>query len=236
MINKNIVFPFYDNNKVVNNSLCLIKGSYKQLTNEDLLALHHQELAYSQKFDYTIPKQSYLLGRLSAKKALKQYFPSLPSNEVLIYPGVLGQPLIRSIKPINMEVTISHLPNAGVALVFDNKYPMGIDIELINTEHTDAMKQLVSVSELSKLNQMLPYEEEVFTITSIWTMKEAISKVLKCGLTVPFPILEISSFNLYYSYIACEFTNFLQYRGISWQEDQYCVGLVYPKQLYLKYD
>ena len=87
-------------------------------------------------------------------------------------------------------------------------------------------------SELERLKLMPEAEKDAYYF--LWTVKEALSKTLKCGLTVPFSILEVERIVQHglHAY-TCLFKNFAQYQARSWIESQHVLSIVLPKNTQL---
>ena len=62
----------------------------------------------------------------------------------------------------------------------------------------------------------------------LWCLKEALSKALRCGLTVPFGLLEVASLVPLPGGVRARFENFSQYEGIAFCAAPFCLALVMP--------
>ncbi len=66
---------------------------------------------------------------------------------------------------------------------------MAIDIETINSDKDDTILTQLTDNEQKLAASLLSSP----SLQLLWTIKESLSKVLKCGLTVPFELLEVES-------------------------------------------
>ncbi|WP_032113934.1 4'-phosphopantetheinyl transferase superfamily protein [Candidatus Paracaedibacter symbiosus] len=66
-------------------------------------------------------------------------------------------------------------------------------------------------------------------LTLFWTVKEALSKVIKCGFTIPSELLEIGDIQLKENYVESKFKNFQQYQALSFSVANYVCSIVHPK-------
>ncbi len=67
-------------------------------------------------------------------------------------------------------------------------------------------------------------------------MKEALSKVLKTGLTVLLSILEVKNIQICNDNLISTFTNFPQYCSISFNIYDYICSIVYPRNVEIDID
>lgn len=188
--------------------------------------LHPEELKYLESLKYPIRRKSYLLGRISAKKALNQ-ITSQPSSSIFIDKGVFQFPVVNYIKQKNIQVSISHCNEFGIALAFPEIHPLGIDIERIDDNKIKTIQsQLTQKEILLSDSDNLPLN--IF-YTILWTIKESLSKILKTGLTLDFNFFEIASLKRSGQIWECTFTNFIQYKAVSFCIDEYIISVVLPK-------
>ena len=210
--------------KILRGGFCLSPLSFQDLYRAHYTFLHSKELAYFESLTYPKRQYSYLLGRYCAKNAIAAYINLHPFTEILIESGVFYYPVVTSSRESNLQVSISHTDNLGAALAFSEAYPMAIDIEKVCSSKIEIIK-----SQLSSAEKKLPFSgDEASQLTLLWTLKEALSKVLKCGLTVPFEILEVESIEEKENFVTSSFKNFKQYQALSFLVDTTLCSLVYP--------
>ncbi len=188
------------------------------------------EGAQADAFRFEQRRESFLLGRLAAKIALSAFLgePSLPRIE--ISPGVFGQPLVDHPTKSGGEISLSHSQGFAIALAFPREHPMALDVESIDDARVATVK-----SEL----QLAPAEQAWISSSGIdpraahillWTAREALSKVLKCGLTCPFEIFrmdELRSAGI--GTWESHYQNFHQYKCLSWVGARRVLSIALPR-------
>lgn len=195
--------------------------------------LHPDEADYYNSLSSEKRKKSFLIGRFVAKQAIADLSGEVISPNILIQPGIFTQPVVVGNKQ-NIQVSITHCNDVGAALAFPEAHPMGIDIEKINPKHNDVLARQVTKTELKHINDWpLSYIEG---LTLCWTVKEALSKVLKTGLTTPFEVFEIYKSELYNNSIISHYKNFSQYKAISFVIGGFICSLAYPAKTDLNFD
>lgn len=211
-------------------SLCLVDFSLVELKETIPSFLHPTEFEHLKTLNYEKRQHDYLLGHLAAKKAASQYSHLLPT-EMYLESGFFLQPLLHSATNEKIQVSYSHTHHYAIAIAFPENYPMGIDLEKINiekqtiisTQMTDDDKKWISTIQSD-------HQEKNFTL--FWTMKEALSKALRTGMTTPFEILSIenikSSSNESWTSV---FNNFKQYQALSFFIHDLACSIVFPKQV-----
>jgi 4'-phosphopantetheinyl transferase len=74
------------------------------------------------------------------------------------------------------------------------------------------------------------------TLTLTWTIKEALSKVLRTGLMTPFEIFCLQSIQFENNKWVSQFKNFAQYQAISFQLGKFICSIVCPKRSQIQID
>lgn len=195
--------------------------------------LNSQELSYYNSLKFEKRIRSYLIGRFVAKQAVSALSGEEKLANIFIQSGVFRHPIVVS-GGENIQVSITHSENFGAALAFPEAHPMGIDLEKINVQQRAALEEQVTQREKSKIASLsISYD---MGLTMLWTVKEALSKVLKTGLMTPFEVFEICDARNYDNYILCYYKNFPQYKAISFAIRQYMCSIVYPLQTKLHFD
>jgi 4'-phosphopantetheinyl transferase EntD len=207
---------------------CVIKKDFSDLIKE-IYILHPEEHDYYESLRFNRRKNSYLLGRVSAKNAVLELLTKEPViQSVSIQFGVFQFPVVKYIENENIQVSISHCDNYGVAFAFPEEHPMGIDIEKINKDKLKTLKSAISYNEFDKI--ATSSLSVLIGSTLIWTIKESLSKALKTGLTVDFKILEIESLEKVGPVYVSTFIYFSQYKAISKKIGNYLCSVVLPKK------
>jgi 4'-phosphopantetheinyl transferase len=211
-----------ENERVVaNNTLCLIKTTYDVLYNNRTSFLHASELTKFNELEHLRRQKSFLQGRYAAKLALTKFNPHIKLNAICIANGVFGFPYIVEPNNLSCEISLSHSFEYAAAIAFSQAYPMAIDLEKISLAKITAIKSQMSSRELELVNQ-----ESEFTL--LWTVKEALAKVLKCGLYINFNLLEIAQIKIENEHYQILFKNFPHYQALAWIIDGYVLSLVAP--------
>ena len=188
--------------------------------------LHPQELAYYHSLRFPRRKDAYLLGRLAAKNAVAAYTQSDDLNSIWIDFGVFGFPVVKFDKESNIQVSISHCENLGVAIAFPETHPMAIDLELIQEKNRRILAGEFTEQEKQLLATLALPESTSYTL--LWTVKEGFSKVLRTGLTMNFHFFEVKSMVQKTSIIESHFSNSIQYKALSYYFGEYVFSLVLP--------
>jgi len=216
---------------ILENKICmqksfifLVDAIFEKIELESFTVLSPEEQKIFEKIPSQKRQREYLLGRYSAKRALCQAF-STPMNNIYIESGIFGQPVIIRPRDQCFQVSISHTNNLGVAIAFPETHPMGIDIEEISYKNNSTILSQMTNQEVEILNT----KDLCYSLTVAWTAKEALSKILRCGLMISFNLLEISSYQKKEGYVECFFKNFAQYKSLSWKYKTSIITVVFPK-------
>ena len=211
----------------VQSSLCFFSLPSSYPFQEIACVLHPEEMAYYKTLKFEKRQRSYLIGRYAAKQAIAALNEETDLRDILIEQGIFNQPIVRHAFNRNVQVSITHCENVGAAVAFPEAFPMGIDIERINTDHRSVFESQMTKKEKELFKtDFCTYEE---FITTVWTVKEALSKILKTGLTTPFHLFEVSKIKKNASNTLLEFENFGQYQALSLNLGRYVCSLVYAK-------
>ena len=147
-------------------------------------------------------RRDYILGRHAARMAihaalgtqLLNYVDNL--SAVLILPGVFTQPVLSTEGSASrLGVSISHHDGCAVAITFDRRHPMALDLEPIALEQQVIFEELTDFRERESIKTELSSFSEIERLCLLWTCKEALGKVMGCGLTVPPEFLTVASAN-----------------------------------------
>lgn len=226
----NLPLTLLCNTSLLTAGFCLSKPNLSYLKSACGLFLHPEEQAYFLKLLHPKRQQSYLLGRFCAKQALAIYTNNSPAS-IKIENGIFQQPVVCSAPYNNAQVSISHTDVLGAAIAFPETHPMAIDIETICPTKRETILTQLTLSEIRLLSS-----DTVDNLTMLWTAKEALSKVLRCGLGISFELLEINSIIHYTNWTLCNFKHVYPYQALSFRCGGSVCSLVYPKQTQVKFD
>lgn len=211
-------------------ALCICRSPFPSIDPVMLSSLATKEWQYYVALDFEKRRKSYVLGRYTAKKALSA-LSRLPLEEIPIEQGVFNHPLVdcRGAEG-RLETSISHTDTFGAALAFPAAHPMGIDIEVIDRKKSAIMEGELTEEELALLKRSAAPAEYGWIPSVAWTVKEALSKVLKTGLTAPLSVYEISSLERMGASYLSHFRHFTQYKAISFNLDDHICSIVCPRK------
>lgn len=173
-------------------------------------------------------RHGLLVGRYAAKHALAALHPDLDPRALAIRPGVLEQPVLSGEGSEALGVSLSHAGPVAVAVVFPEACPMGVDLERIRARHVPLLTSQTLAAERRHLAACLVVPEAE-RLTRLWCLKEALSKTLRCGLTVPLDLLAVGGVERDGAGLSVTFANFAQYRGLSLAAGDLAAALVLPR-------
>jgi len=181
------------------------------------------ELKIAEK--YTGPRYSeFVHSRYITKKAVQNLMPDTALTTIQVLKGVFEQPVLEiSHCNASYDVSISHKDNIAASLVFPSYHPAGIDIDLVAPRNMKALDRMLTAHEQHICQE---YSERKM---AIYTAKEALSKIMKCGLTVPVHFLEVNALQKEETFYSGMFTNFCQYQFISFTGTDHIITLVFPR-------
>lgn len=172
-------------------------------------------------------RQSLLAGRWAAKNALGILAPGTAARDIRILPGLFGQPVATLPGRANLQVTLAHAGNAALAVAHPESCPMGVDLERATPEQLGALREQTTPGERERAHAALP-SDEAQRLLLLWCLKEALSKALRCGLTVPFRLLEVASLAPLPGGVRARFENFAQYEGTACTAGPFALAVVHP--------
>lgn len=173
-------------------------------------------------FQYPRRRNSYLLGKLAAKTAVAEEGEAL--SGIQIEHGILGQPIVAGSA---RRITVTHCDTLGAAADYDPRLLAGVDIELVDEKAAEAIRRITSREE----EALLPELAAASALTLLWTAKEAMSKVIQTGFTVPTELFEIKACTFSGGAVISEFKNFPQFQAFSILRKEYVYTLVLPAKV-----
>lgn len=191
------------------------------------LFLHPKENDYLKQLQFENRIKSYLAGRYAAKNAISLLSGEEKLCTIAIEQGVFHQPIVRDLDNSEIQVTISHCDNLGIALAYSDACPLGVDIEKIQDNKQSVLAKQMTDEE-HKLMKSLPFSL-AHSLTFFWSVKESLSKALKTGFTSPIDIFAIQEVEVEYPKITYYFKYFPQYCATSFLFATYVCSITYPK-------
>ncbi len=104
-----------------------------------------------------------------------------------IVKGEHGKPYFADNKKLHFN--ISHSKGMGIVVVDDE--PCGVDIELLRKTKLSMAERFFAEEEKKWIFESVDEDEQVERFFTVWTGKEAYTKMLGCGLTI-----QMDSFNI----------------------------------------
>ena len=205
----------------------IVGENLEQLSKKTHL-LHPEEAAYYKSLQFDKRKTSYLLGRISAKEAVKVISKKeLEYQRILVKAGVFQFPVVKNTDQ-NIQVSISHTDHLGVSVAFPEEHPLGIDIERIDYEKADVIATTLTNKEKAFVRSYFVKIPIGYTV--LWTIKESLSKIIKTGFTSSPEIFEIKSVKKTGNQVICDFENFFQYKSISYILNNHVCSMAVPRK------
>ena len=142
-------------------------------------------------FQFAAKRESFLLGRLAAKRALGALLPESDLRRIEIRSGIYGQPLVHHPAAGAADVSVSHSHGLAVALAFPAAYPMGIDLETVSAVSAQAILGELQASGAEHAWLAAAGVDQGTACAVLWTAREALGKALKIGLNSPLGVLSL---------------------------------------------
>lgn len=154
--------------------------------------LHMEEMAgFSAKAEHPRRQQHWLLGRIAAKDAARNWLSGCEGGREMRHPAALvvdcatnGQPMLRPAADAAAmpEISIAHCEGRVVAIASD--VAVGIDIEPLEVREPGFVNSFCSPEEIGLLETVAGDDEALFGewATRLWCAKEAAGKCLGTGL------------------------------------------------------
>jgi len=213
----------------------LTDSSYAGIEREHQNWFHPSEWLRVNALKVEKRRKEFVLGRCACKLATSAYLEEPNLVRLVINAGVFGQPILRFLSDHHPELSITHTDTVALAVASQQGHPIGLDIEKLTDRDTDFLAEHVTQRDLRQLEGLTPNVKHAYL--RAWTIKEALSKVLRCGITIPFELLELKSpMVVEANSFCCDYRNFPQYRCYSWSLGQYLVAIVVPRNVSLEVD
>ncbi|MDR0632212.1 MAG: 4'-phosphopantetheinyl transferase superfamily protein [Holosporaceae bacterium] len=162
-------------------------------------------------------RKEFCLGRATTKKALSSFVDGLVFRNVNIINEKSGCPVIGN---SDYATSISHAGDVVASLVFKGNFSFGLDIENLKRNSIKAVKSVISDGE------SIP--DDAKSLMAAWTLKEALGKALKCGLSLPFEEFELSQFTQDTDRFSCSYAKHPEFKGGAAVYDDYSYAIAYP--------
>ncbi len=150
--------------------------------------LHLDEMeTFSDMRSHTPGQQHWLLGRIAAKDAAREWLARQAGTEEMLHPAALiirngeqGQPELAPTPELQQvpRLSISHSEHRAIAVAHAG--PVGVDIEPIRPRPSSFVETMASETERSLLRDLKGDADE--WITRLWCAKEVAAKLLGLGM------------------------------------------------------
>ena len=197
--------------------------------------LHAEEKRYYKTLTAERRQASYLLGRITAKKALFEMGADVTFSGINICMGAFKDPVPQFPCDRPLQVGITHTSTMAVSLAFPATNPMAIDLEDLDEKRSQTMQKHCHSTEWDEMEAEALDPTLLFTI--LWTAKEAIAKALRIGLTSPFSLMTVKGLKPHpESGWVGHYQHFSQYKFRSWRVGDRVISIVFPKQTELIFE
>jgi len=132
-------------------------------------------------------RAQFIAGRVAARRALGAILGWPAANDVAVGRDNSGAPHVEGNE--SLRISISHSQDVAVAVVA--RFPVGVDIEL-DDPRPDCFARLFFTSAERQKISLAPHGERRTLINTLWTRKEAASKVGHWGGRLAFAKLDCS--------------------------------------------
>jgi len=153
--------------------------------------LSEDEKEQAARLRFPAKKESFLLGRLAAKRALGALLAEGDLRRIEIRAGVFGQPVVAHARAGAAQVSVSHSHGLAVALAFPGEYPMGIDVETVAAVAAAQILGEIEASPAELTWIVASGVDEATACGVLWTAREALGKSFRLGLNSPLGILAL---------------------------------------------
>jgi len=191
----------------------------------------------------TVPRgrQTFLQGRLAAKTALRAYLERLdPSvrfdpRRVEVANDLVGRPLVHGAP--GLGVSLSHCQGFAAAVAFPLDLPLGLDLERVRPQNALALSDRIHPDELAMARCAAPAGvHAALPATLAWCLKEALGKLLGCGLATAPEALAIASLGPAPNGVAAGYAHAAGYQGLAAVSASMILALAAPGNVALELD
>ncbi len=111
---------------------------------------------------------------------------------------------------------------------------MGVDVEYVAKDKISVFQS--QLTEQEKCYADNEFQDSALGSVCLWTIKEALSKAIKCGFMTPFALLEVERIDHLDDYTCISFfKNFRQYQCVSFMFSAYVLSIIMPAKTTLNY-
>jgi 4'-phosphopantetheinyl transferase EntD len=156
--------------------------------------------------------REFLAGRTAARRVIMDFCGRKDPSGICVGKGLFHEPLVKMDYAGYPGLSLAHSKGLAAALAYPRGHHLAIDLETVPDRESrrEAIRRSCTWRELENLGSLLSGEDNILAL--VWTMKEVLSKALKCGMTVPFTLLELRDIRIGDGMIQANYTHFYQYR------------------------
>jgi len=154
--------------------------------------LSQDEIQRANCFHFERDKRRFIVARAAMRQILGEYLRIAPQDIVFSY-GANGKPeLLAALNEPRVSFNLSHSGELGLVAV-GHSVRLGIDIEMVNPTFATAevAGRFFSTTEVNTL-RTISTKNQVEAFFRCWTRKEAYTKALGDGLSVPMHSFEVA--------------------------------------------
>ncbi|WP_412565935.1 4'-phosphopantetheinyl transferase family protein [Thalassospira sp. MIT121401] len=192
--------------------------------------LHTHEQQRRLSFEFPQRRDSFTIGRLAAKLALKCHLDDVSPHDIAIGSGVFHQPIIMgtSVGCCELGVSISHSDEICVAVIHHKGHPIGVDVEQLAEADIVPVLNDVDASLRQQFFELSLNEYEAASI--LWCARESLGKVLTTGMTMPPKLYEPTSVSEVVAGVRLSYKTFTQYQTQVMPIDKAWLAITLPAQ------
>lgn len=150
---------------------------------------------------------------------------------ISIEKGIFNFPVVKTKGKENIQVSISYSSNFVCALAFHEECPMAIDLEKVCDKRVHTIEKALNFP----IDVSIDYDYKAL-ITSQWTCLEAVGKVLKIGISLPFSFYEPKEIKVINNELLTTFKFLHPFKCSSFFINDFVITFSYPSNCSLLHD
>ncbi|MBN8218090.1 MAG: 4'-phosphopantetheinyl transferase superfamily protein [Spirochaetes bacterium] len=222
-------FPFDRPDGPVRGRLALVhKGAFDFIERNRATYLFASEEEALSSLKIERRRRTYLMGRYALKRAASDW-TGLPPGRLETVAAILEYPILKAPVADVPDLTLTHTDGAAICLAVEAGHATGIDLEPINPARLATYDRVTTPRERDASRNLALDAPSAAVL--YWSLREALSKAVRCGFTVPFEVLELEALHEHGDGLfRATFRNFGQYAGHAWIRDGHVFAVVHPKK------
>ena len=216
-------------------AISLVRAEQDWLSNNQSNFLSHSDQKHFQSIDNKLRRQSLLLGRYAAKRALRFLLPHRSSQTIAIITGEKGEPLVRGDDMPALTLSLAHSDSVALAAVLPAPFALGVDIERLRPDLVETLSSHIKARELALMPKELHWSPDQHLL-ALWCIKEAVAKALQTGFTLPFEQFEIAALSYENGWLIARFAHLPDYQAQCVFAGMHCLAMVFGNGMNLMID